>query len=83
MSKSFLKLLVVLVVIFSFETFLIWANFSTVCIMYDGSLDFPLYGKGAKYGESVSTNSLSIGIEETVSASSVEFLKVIIPLTEM
>ena len=51
--------------------------------MYDGSLDLPLYGIGAKYGESVSTSKFSIGIDDTVSVSSVELLKVIIPLTEI
>ena len=43
-----------------------------------------LYGiEGVKYGESVSTKSFSIGIEDIVSTSSVELLKVIIPLTEI
>ena len=34
-------------------------------------------------GESVSTSKFSKGIRETVLANSVEFLKVIIPLTEI
>ena len=43
----------------------------------------PLYGKGAKYGESVSTSNFSRGIFDTVFNSSPEFLKVIIPLTDI
>ena len=49
----------------------------------EGSLLLPLFGIGAKYGESVSTNSLSIGIEDIVSESSFEPLKVIIPLIDI
>ena len=57
-----MKLLVVFVITVSFEIFLIWDNFSTVWIIYDGSLVLPLYGKGDSYGESVSTSSFSNGI---------------------
>ena len=51
--------------------------------MYAGSFNFPLFGSGVKYGASVSTINLSTGIKETVSTNSLEFLNVIIPLTEI
>ena len=50
--------------------------------MWLGSFDFPLSGSGDKYGESVSTSILSIGIDLKTSVSYVFFLKVIIPLAE-
>ena len=50
--------------------------------MKDGSFFLPLLGSGAKKGLSVSMSNLSSGITLKVSCSSVEFLKVIIPLAE-
>ena len=65
------------------EIFFIEANFSIVCIIYEGSLDLPLNGIGARYGESVSTSNLFKGIMDTASLISVESLKVTIPLIEI
>ena len=48
-----------------------------------GSLDFPRCGTGAKYGASVSTKILSLGISLKVFANSSDFLKVITPLAEI
>ena len=42
--------------------FLISANFCTVYFINEGSFVNPLFGTGARYGESVSIRSLSIGI---------------------
>ena len=67
----------------SLGRFLIRDNLSTIYFKYEGSFNLPLKGSGAKYGESVSTNKFSIGIEATASVSFVEFLKVIIPLIEI
>ena len=64
-------------------TFLTWDNFSTVYFMNEGSFVFPLKGIGAKYGESVSTKSLSTGIYDAASTKSEEFLKVTIPLIDI
>ena len=55
----------------------------TVCIICDGSFDFPLKGSGERYGESVSTNIRLFGMEENVSAKSIDFLKVTTPLEEI
>ena len=63
--------------------FLISANFCTVYFINEGSFVNPLFGTGARYGESVSIRSLSIGIEEAVSCNSILFLKVIIQLKEI
>ena len=54
-----------------------------VWVIKDGSLFCPLFGIGDKYGESVSTNNLFIGINDTASASRFEFLNVIIPLIDI
>ena len=78
-----MKLSVVDFITDSTGIFFISDNFWTVWTMYDGSLDFPLLGNGDKYGESVSTRSFSIGIDDTVLANSEDFLNVIIPLTEI
>ena len=48
-----------------------------------GSFDLPLKGTGAKYGESVSTKILSLGISLNVEANSWDFLKVTTPLAEI
>ena len=64
------------------DTPLIKASFLTVYLINDGSFFFPLLGSGAKNGLSVSTNNFYKGIDLKVSCSSVEFLKVIIPLAE-
>ena len=61
---------------------LISANFFAVWSINEGSFFLPLLGTGAKKGLSVSIKSLSIGIILKVFCSSVEFLKVIIPLAE-
>ena len=45
----------------------------------EGSLHLPLYGTGAKYGESVSTSNLFKGKSLTIFLSSFDLLKVIIP----
>ena len=55
----------------------------TVCVIKLGSLDLPLNGSGAKYGESVSTSILSLGISANVLANSLDFLKVTTPLAEI
>ena len=39
------------------------AIFSAIIFIYELSFLFPLYGEGAKYGESVSKTILSIGME--------------------
>ena len=51
--------------------------------MNEGSFVDPLFGTGARKGESVSIRSLSIGIDKAVFRSSMLFLKVIIPLKEI
>ena len=56
--------------------------FHIVCFIKLGSFFFPRIGIGAKKGLSVSTNSLSCGINLKVSCSSRLSLKVIIPLAE-
>ena len=58
----------------SLDSFLISDSFLMVWIIYEGSLSFPLWGEGAKYGESVSTKMFSIGIDEIVIARSSDFL---------
>ena len=63
--------------------FFIIDNFSMVWVIKDGSLFCPLLGIGDKYGESVSTNNLFIGINYTASASRFEFLNVMIPLIDI
>ena len=50
--------------------------------MKEGSFFLPLLGTGAKNGLSVSIKILSNGNDLNVSCSSIEFLKVIIPLAE-
>ena len=81
--KILKKFSVVDFIITSFDTFLIFESFSTVWIILAGSLDFPLLGSGDKYGESVSTNNLFIGIYDTASTKLIDFLNVIIPLSEI
>ena len=61
--------------IISIGTFLTWDNFSTVYFRNEGSFVFPLKGIGAKYGESVSTKSLSNGMYEAALTKSKEFLE--------
>ena len=53
--------------------FFISANFFRVNLVFDGSFLLPLFGTGAKYGESVSTNNLSEGIYLTTSTKSLAF----------
>ena len=48
-----------------------------------GSFGFPLKGTGAKYGASVSTSILSVGISLNVFAKSSDFLNVTTPLAEI
>ena len=48
--------------------------------MWAGLLGFPLKGTGARKGESVSSSSLSRGIQRTTSLRSSAFLNVTIPL---
>jgi len=62
---------------------LISANFCAVYFINEGSLVDPLFGSGARKGESVSISSLSTGIKDAVSCNSILFLKVIIPLKEI
>ncbi len=64
------------------DTSLIFANFSAVKSIKDGSFFFPRLGTGARYGLSVSIKTLSKGNDLKVSCKSIEFLKVIIPLAE-
>ena len=51
--------------------------------MNAGILVFPRLGIGAKNGESVSTNILSLSVWETISLRYDDFLNVIIPLNDM
>jgi hypothetical protein len=62
---------------------LISANFIAVYFINEGSLADPLFGIGARKGESVSIRSLSMGIEDAVFCNSLLLLKVIIPLREI
>ena len=57
-------------------------NFN-VCVIWLGSFGLPLRGSGDKYGESVSIRILPEGKFLNVSANSLDFLNVIIPLAEI
>ena len=64
-------------------SFLINDKHSAMYTRFLGWLSFPLFGSGDRYGESVSTNILSIGISFIVSLNSPAFLKVTIPDKEI
>ena len=57
------------------------ASFATVCLTHEGSLRFPRFGTGARYGESDSASRRSSGTSLSRS-SSVHFLNVTIPLKD-
>ena len=63
-------------------SFLILEIYLIVWTIWLGSLLLPLSGSGERYGESVSTKILLVGMDLKVSTSSLFFLKVIIPLAE-
>ena len=65
------------------DIFLICAIFSATNFTFDGKFFFHLKGTGERYGESVSTSSLSKGTISTDLHISSTLLNVIIPLNDI
>ncbi|MNT51716.1 hypothetical protein D3C72_1886980 [compost metagenome] len=59
------------------------AIFSATWITLDGSLSFPRYGTGARYGESVSISRRSSGTLAATSCTVWAFLNVTMPDSEI